>query len=80
MIVPVEIVRPNDPENSAHDVVLAVIMLLLSALMVWWLHRYIPLVPTMDYWQSLALVIAGRLITTSPTHTAWTRKRTKEES
>lgn len=79
MIIPVEIVRQDDPATTAGDVVGTVGMLLASALMVWWLHRYIPLVPDMDFWQSLAVVIVGRLITMSPTHTAWTRKRTKEE-
>lgn len=37
-------------------------LILATALVVWWLHRYVPFIPTMGFGQSLALVVVVHVL------------------
>jgi hypothetical protein len=37
-------------------------MIVATALVVWWLHRYVPFIPPMRFGQSLALVVVVHVL------------------
>ena len=75
--LPVEIIRPvKDPSERIATFVVAVAMIFARALVIWWLHRYIPGVPELAYMQCVALVVGiSFLIGAKMDHLAWTRER-----
>lgn len=50
----------------------------ISALIVWWLHRYVPFIPEMNYIQSVCLIVVARLLALpyDGAHRFWTKRQT----